>query len=106
MTLAGPAGSGLDGAQAIRGIALHPPWKGRDGLRAGPRLSRGCGGLSDSSDKRTQALHDQSDRGSSPSVVRVGPFQPVAPGLERAYADGAWRAAIAANSTNKSSAQL
>src|SRR4249919_4004508 len=34
--------------------------------------------------------------GSSPSVVRVGPFQPVAPGLERACANGAWRAAIAA----------
>src|SRR5207342_947905 len=35
MTLAGPARSGLDGTLSIRGIALHPPWKGRDGLRAG-----------------------------------------------------------------------
>ena len=61
MTLAGPARSGLDGAQAIRGIALHPPWKGRDGLRAGPRVSRVCDALSDCTDKRTQALHDHSD---------------------------------------------
>src|SRR5207342_3966428 len=60
MTLAGPALTGLDGTQAIRGIALHPPWKGRDGLRAGSRVSRGCGCFSDPSDKRTQALHDPS----------------------------------------------
>ena len=60
MTLAGPARSGLDGAQVIRGIALHPPWKGRDGLRAGPRVSCGCDALSDCSDKRTQALRDPS----------------------------------------------
>ena len=46
MTLAGPEHSGLDGALSIRGIALHPPWKGRDGLRAGPRVSCGCGDLS------------------------------------------------------------
>src|SRR4249919_2366363 len=38
MTLAGPARSGLDGTLSIRGIALHPPWKGRDGLRAGLRV--------------------------------------------------------------------
>ena len=60
MTLAGPAHPGLDGAQAIRGIALHPPWKGRDGLRAGPRVSRGCGDFSDCIDKCTQALRDPS----------------------------------------------
>src|SRR5207342_3213527 len=60
MTLAGPAGSGLDGTLSIRGIALHPPWKGRDGWRAGPWVSRGCGGFSDRIDKRTQALHDPS----------------------------------------------
>src|SRR5207342_2850149 len=60
MTLAGPARSGLDGAQAIRGIALHPPWEGRDGLRAGHRVSRGCGCLSHRSDKRPQALRDPS----------------------------------------------
>src|SRR4249919_1850350 len=60
VTLAGPARSGLDGTLSIRGIALHPPWKGRDGWRAGLRLSRGCGCFSDSSDKRTQALRDPS----------------------------------------------
>src|SRR6476660_8345037 len=60
MTLAGPARSGLDGTLSIRGIALHPPWKGRDGLRAGSRVSRGCGCLSNSRDKCTQALHDPS----------------------------------------------
>src|SRR6478672_8356605 len=76
-TLAGPEQSGLDGALSIRGIALHPPWKGRDGLRAGPRVSRGCDDITDCIDKRTQALHDPSDRGSPTSVVRVGTFQPV-----------------------------
>ena len=60
MTLAGPAESGLDGAQAIRGIALHPPWKGRDGLRAGPRVSRGCDDFSNRRDECTQALRDPS----------------------------------------------
>src|SRR5207342_190940 len=60
MTLAGPARSGLDGTLSIRGIALHPPWKGRDGLRAGSRVSRGCGCLSHRSDKRTKALRDPS----------------------------------------------
>ena len=101
MTLAGPTQSGLDGAQAIRGIALHPPWKGRDGLRAGPRVSRGCDALSDCIDKRTQALHDHSDRSGPTSVVRVGPFQPVALGLERACANGAWRAVIKATTNKK-----
>src|SRR5262245_34774269 len=33
--------------------------------------------------------------GSPTSVVRVGAFQPVAPGLESSYAGGAWRAGIA-----------
>src|SRR5207342_3968875 len=60
MTLAGPARSGIDGALSIRGIALHPPWKGRDGLRAGPRVSRGCDDLADCIDKCTQALRDPS----------------------------------------------
>ena len=60
MTLAGPARSGLDGTPSIRGIALHPPWKGRDGLRAGFRVSRGCGCFSDRRDKRIQALRDPS----------------------------------------------
>src|SRR6478735_6250142 len=99
MTLARPEQSGIDGTPSIRGIALHPPWKGRDGLRAGVRLSRGCDDLSDQFDKRTQALHDHSNRSSPASVVRVAPFQPVAPGLERGNADGAWRAVIAAPAT-------
>src|SRR4249919_3966125 len=43
MTLAGPALSGLDGTLSIGGIALHLPWKGRDGLRAGSRVSCDCG---------------------------------------------------------------
>ena len=60
VTLAGPVGSGLDGTPSIRGIALHPPWKGRDGLRAGPRVSRGCDALSNRIDECTQALHDPS----------------------------------------------
>src|SRR4249919_2445272 len=60
MTLAGPALAGLDGALSIRGIALHPPWKGRDGLRAGPRVSRVCDACSDCIDNCIQALRDPS----------------------------------------------
>src|SRR6476620_11449741 len=60
MTSAGPAQSGLDGTPSIRGIALHPPWKGRDGWRAGPGVSRGCDDIAVIFDKRTQALHDPS----------------------------------------------
>src|SRR6478672_10505259 len=55
-TLAGPVRSGLDGTPSIRGVALHPPWKGRDGLRAGYRVSCGCGcfaAISTSAPKRS-----------------------------------------------------